>query len=169
MENNSLMIWSYVWEEIFNLLNNPDIENYGPVEAVVEKPPKLNFVFTGNKVWITDRKAKVFVENTLGMNAKTYNLTFNSNYKGKIFWMVIINNKIDALDLSNMEFTDISGSLLFIMPKTYAFKYEVIKTELVFTVPEREFTDIFATEKFKELIETEGLTGLEFELVWDSE
>ncbi|ULL14839.1 hypothetical protein DVH26_10505 [Paenibacillus sp. H1-7] len=73
------------------------------------------------------------------------------------------------------EFLDFSRAIVEIHPeykvvteiKKYAFQEELVKEETLFKIPQFNGR-IFVTDKFRDLVIEQGLTGFEFEEVWDS-
>lgn len=110
-------------------------------------------------------KSRSILESILGKNVTFFPLLHSK----REFYMTVMNNSLNCLDYTNLTFTSFKGGSKILIEK-YAFIDEVVKNELVFTAPEVTSVDIYATEKFKWLIEEKHkLSGLKFELLWDSE
>jgi hypothetical protein len=79
-----------------------------------------------------------------------------------------ITNVIDALD---MEKSDIAyfkdGGFKRVL--RYAFKPEVVKDEWIFKIPQQLKGYAFVTDRFVDLVNTAGLTGFGFELLWSND
>jgi hypothetical protein len=80
-----------------------------------------------------------------------------------------ITNIIDCLNVGGSNVKYSSDGIHIIYEKKLAFYTDKLIGVNLFKIPELVYSHDFATDRFKNLIESAGLTGLEFQLVYDDE
>jgi hypothetical protein len=79
-----------------------------------------------------------------------------------------ITNVVDALDESKSELKFFSDGG-FHRVLRYAFKPEAVRDQLIFKIPQQPGGFAFVTDRFVELVKSNGLTGFGFKLMWTDE
>jgi hypothetical protein len=83
------------------------------------------------------------------------------------YWLFYITNVLDALDVEKSELKRFSdGGVMRIV--SYVFKPEAVRDQMLFTLPQRPGTNRCVTDRFVEIAKANGLTGVEFKLLWSS-
>lgn len=108
-------------------------------------------------------KAKALVEPMLGSMAQWLPLSFDE----REYWLLNCMNVPDVLDMQASSITyRADGSIWNI--DAFAFKPIAVAEELLFKVLGAP-NSMFATNRFRELAEQSGLTGIFYQPVWDSD
>lgn len=82
----------------------------------------------------------------------------------ELYIIKVINN-IDCLDEKNSLMTGIDGSNIITTIYWHCFKKnveEMVENSFIFIMPQTKHLEVVVTEKFKNLVESEGLKGLDF-------
>jgi hypothetical protein len=112
---------------------------------------------------VLSARAKQLIEPVLSDRAQWLPLAFEE----KEYWLLNLLNLVDALDHERSRVSRLpDGKVMCI--DAYAFKPEMLEQQWMFKVPTAPF-DVLVTERFRSLVEEQGLTGLYFQPVWDSE
>jgi hypothetical protein len=85
------------------------------------------------------------------------------------YWLFYITNVVDALDVEKSKvvyFPSTPGKVMAI--DRYVFKPEAVRDQMLFTLPQRPGTNRCVTDRFVEIAKANGLTGVEFKLLWSS-
>jgi hypothetical protein len=79
-----------------------------------------------------------------------------------------ITNVVNALDESKSELKFFSDGG-FHRVLRYAFKPEAVRDQLIFKIPQQPGGFAFVTDRFVDLVKSNGLTGFGFKLMWTDE
>ncbi|MDR6553771.1 imm11 family protein [Paenibacillus qinlingensis] len=90
-------------------------------------------------------------------------------YEADKLCFVNILNVLDCLDLNKAIVVRDEEYNIVTAIKKYAFQEQLVKDEVIFKLPYFRGTHYFVTEKFRDAVIEHGLTGFEFEEVWNSE
>jgi len=83
------------------------------------------------------------------------------------YFLYNVTREIDALDLERCEL-DLYSSGRISHIKSYAFKPEVVRGEVIFKTPTLRYSPIYVTDRFVERVESAGLRGFDFVPLWSS-
>lgn len=80
-----------------------------------------------------------------------------------------VTNVIDALDVerSDIDYFAAGGRVKYI--KRYAFTSAAVGDQWIFKIPQQLSGFAFVTERFVQLVQSAGLTGFGFDLLWSDE
>lgn len=112
----------------------------------------INLLLFSSRAWL-------ILEPFIGNDAETLPVFSDCDEK-----LVLINFLatawVDCLDKENskINYSDLDGRPVSV--KKYVFRKEMIQDRLLFRIPETAHFQTFVTEKFKNLVEQEKLTGL---------
>jgi hypothetical protein len=109
-------------------------------------------------------RAKQVVEPLLGDKAQWLPLAFEE----REYWLLNLLNLVDALDEERSVIRRLPTNPDAMTVKAYALRPEAVAQQWIFKVPQAPF-DVLVTERFRSLVEDNGLTGLYFQPVWDGE
>ncbi|MGC7873762.1 imm11 family protein [Desulfosporosinus sp. SYSU MS00001] len=93
-----------------------------------------------------------------------------SSYEGK-FYIVHVTNILDCIDYQKSIFKRFKNSpesqiMRFIK---YAFHSDKVGSNLIFKIIDQPKSTVFVTQEFVNYVNSTDITGLKFDLVWDSE
>lgn len=112
---------------------------------------------------VFSERARNVLQPILGATAEWLPLAFDEAQ----YWLLNLLQVIDVLDVSKAHVRTLpNGRVLDI--DTYAFKEELVSDQWLFKVVQHPFS-VFATDRFRELVKVENLTGFFFQPVWDSD
>lgn len=157
--------WTLELARYFN--GEKHLEEWNNIE-LVRLEPKKNLKLSdypalrGNIPVFSDRVKKT-VENMLGESVEFLPV---KNSEGK-FWIVNVISVLDCIDYSRAECERLSTGRVMCFKK-YSFIKEKLIGKNIFKVCEEPFRHPLVSNEFKECIESNGFTGFEFKLVWDS-
>ena len=86
--------------------------------------------------------------------------------KDKQYYVFYPTTELNCLDVNRVEYGYSLPGKRRPYVKTYAFKADCIGDTPIFILPRGTRFDPFVTDRFKQLIEDNNLTGLEFRKVW---
>ena len=78
-------------------------------------------------------------------------------------------NLVDAIDYSKAEAKYYSNSNRVMRFQKFAFYEEKLKGNYIFKLIEHPKSAIYVTDEFRQRVVDSGVTGFDFDLVWDSE
>lgn len=86
------------------------------------------------------------------------------------FWGINVVAVLDVIDYSKSKYKTYSDGKRIMLFEKYVFKIcDDIIEHNIFKIAEERRRRAFVTEKFKQAVEENHLTGFKFKLVWDSE
>lgn len=90
---------------------------------------------------------------------------------GETYHLVNVINVLDCIDYETavVNKEEIMPRVVRAEVIKYQFQYELIKDELMFKIPENSTTRVFVTDEFLRVVEENGLIGIQFEEVWNSD
>lgn len=149
-------------EDIFD--GTPLKKQWNPIQATegdlsLKKGDFRNWIST---VFSCNEKTKEILEKNLIGKAEFLKVKFHED-----FWIMNCTNVIDAIDYGKAIPVRTDSGILYKFDE-YAFKKELVENQYIFKIPEFKTVRLFATEKFKNLIEENNITGPYFTEVWDS-
>jgi hypothetical protein len=112
---------------------------------------------------VLSSRAKQVVEPLLGDRAQWLPLAFDEQE----YWLLNLLNIVDALDEERSVITRLPTNPNAITIDAYALRPEAVAQEWMFKIRKAPY-DVLVTERFRSLVEDNGLTGLYFQPVWDS-
>jgi len=134
-----------------------------PRKRRVEDLCDVTAIAAHTDVPVLSDRAKSILQPVLGSAVEWLPLVFDEAQ----YWLLNVLHVIDALNVSKAHIRTLpSGRVLDI--DTYAFKSEVVSDEWLFKVVQHPFS-VLVTDRFRELVAAQGLTGCFFQPVWDSE
>ena len=77
--------------------------------------------------------------------------------------------RLDVLDEGRSQIERFPSSGRIMVIEKYVFRPEMIPERSVFKIPQEQQGSLYYTERVVEDLQALGLTGLDFELVWDSD
>lgn len=114
---------------------------------------------------VVDYKAMKALDTLLTDNAELLPLACNDGE----FFAVNITSVADVLDYDKSDYTKFSYGNRIMNITNYAFHEDKVKNIDLFKLVDEPLKRAFVSERFKQRVEEQGLTGFKFELVWDSE
>lgn len=147
------------------------IENYIPMELFIPSPQnkRLNLVFTDivrfheTTPILSEKAVEVMKDVLLDFGQIFPVLTPVGSY-----YIYNCTNIIDALDKDKSIIKYIGDSKKYsIGYEKFEFKKEIVIGQDAFRLKDESELYLFISENIKELVESAGLTGFEFELAWE--
>lgn len=89
-------------------------------------------------------------------------------WRGETFEAFICNMQLDAIDGDHMEYYPEDHPIFYDLIRRYAFKADAVQDATVFRV-QGMFGHLFATDRFIDLVQEHGLTGLKALPLWSSD
>lgn len=156
-----------------NFLDNIDgsskKENYVPLK--VKKMNKnghlLNTVWLTSSVIVLDDKAVEILKDFINLYGELLPLDLKENDKN--LYIFNVTNIIDCLYKEKSEIEFFQSTKRYGNVRRPFFKKEIICDNDIFRIPEHGKGFVFISDNVKNLIETTGLKGFSFKLIWDSE
>lgn len=176
-----MIIWRLGYtEEIYTYSNSGDYtkyfmngfvgksmkENWEPVavELINRSVKKYDFTAFGSPYLIFNEKVLKALEPIIRDKVEYLPIA----YKAENLCFINVLNMVDCLDYKK-AIVDIHEKYKVVTKiKKYAFQEELLLDEVIFKIPEFK-SYIFVTDKFRNVVLENGLTGFEFEEVWNSE
>ncbi|RJV89288.1 imm11 family protein [Longicatena caecimuris] len=169
-----------VFEPLNNTLENRNSLNFdGAVLKEWESIPLVASNYkTEKKLLVGDISFTGDVSSFL-LNEQSYNILYpiikdsaqffrtESNY-GDLY-VVNVTCVLDCLDREKSNVVLFPSSERIMAIKEFAFSMDMIGNNILFKIPEKSKSFSFATEEFKKIVEENGLTGIKFIPLWDSE
>ena len=91
-------------------------------------------------------------------------------FKGKKYWGINVISVLDVLDYSKSIYRTFPNTNKIAIIEKYAFRNcAELKNHNIFKLVDEPQTRPFVSEKFKNVVEQNNLTGFSFELVWDND
>lgn len=87
--------------------------------------------------------------------------------KGKQYYLLHVKTELDCLDVEQTEYVYSLPGKRRPSVKTYAFKWDCIGATPIFILPRGTPLEPFVSAEFKQLIEDNNLTGLQFKKIWE--
>ena len=87
--------------------------------------------------------------------------------KDKQYYVLFPKTELDCLDVKRLEYGYSLPGKRRPFVKTYAFKSDCIGDTPIFILPRGTRFDPFVSDRFKQLIEDNNLTGLHFKKIWE--
>lgn len=140
-------------------------DNWVPIEMKKEYIKKNLILpnYIPSELPIIDFEGKIVLQSLIGKNAEFLPLSYDE----RKCYILNVTNVIDCFDYSKGKFTPRdNGRVHFV--KEYAFREEEIVDTDIFKLIDFPMTTIFVTDKFRNKVIENNLTGFCFELVWDS-
>lgn len=134
-----------------------------PRKRQTEELCDLTAVGAAEGVPVMSAHAKKILEPILGKGAEWLPLAFDE----REYWLLNSLRVLDALDLSQASIRHLPHGPVWSIEK-YAFRPSVVADEWLFKVSTAT-NPVLVTDRFRSLVESEGLTGFFFQPVWDSE
>lgn len=89
--------------------------------------------------------------------------------KAQKLYVLNVTSVIDCLDHENSKLKRFPSSGRIMRVEEYAFNREVLENAFIFKIPEEIHAHPYVTEKFKRLMEQNGIKGFKFVPVWRDE
>lgn len=145
-----------------NMESHDDPSQLPPIEVYVHRRSsdrKCDFVFFSNpsNLICNEKALQALVQHQKSVKFKYHPLVVNQT--GEAYFYLKIPKKIEAIIPKENNFLQPDSNPEFDLDK--------LGGELIFAILQNSY--LYCTEEFKQFIEAEGLTGLEFELVRDFE
>lgn len=106
---------------------------------------------------VFNQKAKDILEEHIGSSVEFLPL----DYKEENIFLLNVTQLI-PLDIENAEVVYFPDNVRILDIEKYDFKEKDIDNAMIFTAKEKPLLDILVTEKFKQIVEENNLTGLKF-------
>jgi hypothetical protein len=87
---------------------------------------------------------------------------------GEEYFLFNVTRVIDALDESKSDIVRFQGKSKILDIESHYFCEEKLARTAIFKIPQIVTMDVFVTDLFVERVQTEGLKGFRFPLVWHS-
>lgn len=137
--------------------------------------PKPNFFNIGPTAFVCDERARELAAEPLEMSGELLPIRVEGE-KGK-FWIYNCTNCINAVDAKKSRYWKFGPGPDERQMDRPAFFASRFGEESVFKIPEDRATLVYCVERtgdpddgeFKAVVESNGLTGLKFEMVWTDE
>ena len=84
------------------------------------------------------------------------------------FNIINVTKVIDCINYEQAEYKTFRDGKRIMRFTKYAFHQELLEGDNIFRIPELPFSRPFVSDKFKNVVEENGLEGFLFELAWDS-
>lgn len=154
-------------DEWFEIAGKPVKNTYNPIEMKRQYKSKkmCNIPYFFSNLLIFDDVTLNFMSELL-KEANVEILPINCVEKNLYVINILDNFAVDeVLDLakSKFEYFDNSDKVMYV--KKYVFKESAVLKKDIFSV----YGEIMVSDKFKQIVENNKLTGIEFHLKWDSE
>lgn len=119
----------------------------------------------GFTIPVFSRSALECLRPLIGNSVEVLELEFQEEYYG-----INVTTVLDVVDYSKSQYRMFSDGKRIMAFQKYAFKEcDELKNNHIFKIVEEPRRRAFVSEKFKETVEENNLTGFKFKLVWDSE
>jgi hypothetical protein len=159
-----------------NFNGRPYPLKWKPVELYIPKPrlPRPDFYEFGQGVFVCNERAALIAGEAMEMTGELLPVSVEGE-TGK-FYVYNCTNCLNVLDKKNSTYEDLVGDGSIMGLEQPAFIASRFGEETLFKVPEDFGIEIYCLEltgnpddgEFKAVVEQNGLTGLEFELVWST-
>ena len=170
-------VWTFLTPCGEGLNGSPFGRKWIPQTFYIEKPliPKPNLFWIGPSAFVCDEKARELAGEPLEMSGE-FLLIHVEGEKGK-YWIYNITNCINVVDSKKSKWQKLGpgpNDRQLLKPSFIEARFG---EESIFKIPEDRGARMYCLEcsgdaddgEFKAVVEHHGLTGLEFELVWDDE
>lgn len=159
--------WS--WEETRSFDGREKVSTWEPIEVERLEPEKG--LDLADNMWLStpvpafSDKAKQLVEGLLGDTVEF----LPTISKEGTFWLVNVTTVLNCVDYEKSEIVRFPFSERIMDIPRFVFREEVVKGVDMFKIKDKPLRFPFVSDRFKELVESSGLTGFGFRLLWDSE
>lgn len=147
------------WDIIMACEGKPSSSGWQPLRIKVTRPADDNFLYFGNDI-ACDGRAYELLGQHLGDQVEWLPLVDPMSTK-TYYYMNVINKVYDSLDPSSSQVIFNPADMRVLGVMHHHFRESVLLENYLFRMGEYP-VDIFATERFKELVSDNGLIGLEF-------
>ncbi len=126
--------------------------------------PKGDFPSLATNVPVFSRKAATTLADLLEGNGEMLSTTI----AGEEYFLFNVTRVIDALDESKSDIVRFEGKSKIMDIETHSFLAEKLEQTVIFKIPQIPTMDVFVTDPFVERVQSAGLKGFRFPLVWTS-
>ena len=156
-------------EETRSFDGRKKIATWEPIEVERLEPEKG--LDLADNMWLStpvpafSDKAKQLVEGLLGDSVEF----LPTISKEGTFWLVNVTTVLDCVDYEKSEIVRFQSSGRIMDIPRFVFREDVVKDVDMFKTKDLPLRFPCVSDRFKELVESSGLTGFGFRLLWDSE
>ena len=160
--------WNY--DEITKFDGRELLNNWKLLELVKCYPEKNNPLndaptFLSGVPLVNNRTKKVIKE-LIGDAVEFLPTSYENKNE---FWIVNVTNVLDCINYNKAEPKRYSNNGRVMYFNRYSFFEDKVKNQDIFKIVECPRSYVFVSDKFKDIIEKNKITGFTFTLVWDSE
>ncbi len=149
-----------IWHPIYIEYNTSVDDTFDERHERVPNFPSLSTLIA------CDEKAKLILQELVQDHADFLPL-LSDKIKGKRYYVLFPKTELDCLDEERTEYVHQSPGRKSARVRNYAFKSDCIGDTPIFILPRGTRFDPFVSDRFKQLIENNNLTGLHFKKIWE--
>ena len=137
-----------------------------PVEPMEQKKKHKRGDYPGFTIPVLSERALQILQPLIENSSEELELVFDE----KKYTAINVTAVLDVVDYEKSIYKTFSDGRKIMFFRKYAFRVcEELKQHHIFKILDESKNKPFVSDAFKQAVEENGLTGFEFELVWDSE
>lgn len=150
----------------FDFDGSSQIDSWEPIAVkAIEVIQFSDFPGLSSGAPVMSGKAVNALSELMGSNVEILPLCY---IQGK-YYVINVTEVLDCINYDKAEYKLFSSSNRIMRFIKYSFKECIIKDKHIFKIVDEPHRRPFVSDKFRQIVLDEGLTGFDFKLIWDSE